>query len=47
MDSDGSRAYTKGLGTTYLHLANTWEVDHESRVLKGVVWWWEERGSLF
>ena len=27
-DSDGSGAYTQDLGTTYLYLANTWEVVH-------------------
>ena len=26
MDLDGSGAYTQDLGTTYLYLANTWEV---------------------
>ena len=46
-DSDGSGAYTKGPGTTYLYLANTWEVGHGSRVSEGVVWRWGERGGLF
>ena len=32
MDSDGSKAYTQGLGTTYLYLANTGEVGHGLRV---------------
>ena len=48
MDSDGSGAYTKGLSTTYLYPANTWEVGHESRVSEGVVWqWWERRGLFW
>ena len=32
MDSDGSGAYTQGSSTTYLYLANTGEVGHESEV---------------
>ena len=47
MNSDGSRIYTQGPSTTYLYPVNTWEVGHRSRVSKGVVWRWGERGSLF
>ena len=47
MDSDGSGAYTQGSSTTYLYLANTGEVGHESEVWKGVVWRWGERGAYF
>ena len=32
MDLDGSRAYTQGLGTTYLYPTNTREVGHGSKV---------------
>ena len=42
MDSKGSGAYTQGSGTTYLYLANTRDVGHESEVWKGVIWWWGE-----
>ena len=37
MNSDESGAYTQGLGTTYLYLANTSEVGHGSRVREGMV----------
>ena len=40
-------ACTKGQGTTYLYPANTWEVGHESRYSKGVVWRWRKSGGLF
>ena len=39
--------YTKDQGTTYLYLANTWEVGHGSMYSEGVVWWWGEREGLF
>ena len=47
MDSYGSGACTQGSSTTYLYLANTGEVGHESEVRGGVVWWWRERRAYF
>jgi len=47
MDSYGSRAFTKGLCTTYLHPTNTGEVGHRLEVRECVIWRWGERGSLF
>ena len=37
MDSNKSEVYTQGPGTTYLHLANTWEVGYRSRVWEDVI----------
>ena len=41
---DGVGACTKGQGTTYLYLVNTWEVGHGPRHSEGVVWRWGENG---
>ena len=39
--------HAQGSNTTYLYLANIWEVGHEFEVREGVVWQLGEGGSLF